>query len=96
MTIEITSVTIKNAEKIVEIEGNNLESIYMNENLSEDFEAVPVKFQFDLSNRGNWCYLYKFCKSQKKNKDAKNMEQMLNNCIGLITFMNAAFLQKEN
>ncbi len=94
MTIEITSVAVDQNNKTVEISGTDLDQIFMNDNLTEDFEARTVTFVFDLNNRGQWCYLYKFCKSQKKNQGAKNMQEMLDNCVGLITFMNGSFLKK--
>ncbi len=94
MTIEITSVTVDQNNKTVEIEGTDLDQIFMNDDLSETFEARTVKFLFDLTKRGDWRYLYKFCKSQYKNEGATSMQEMLDNCVGLITSLNGNFIKK--
>ncbi len=94
MTIEITSVTVDQENKTVEFEATSLDTIFMNDDLEETFEPETVTFLFNLGNRSDWCYLYKFLKSQKKNAGAKSMQEMLDNCVGLITYMNGNFIKK--
>lgn len=89
--VEITKVEIS-AEKVI-IEGNNLESVIYGEDLFEDFDCTPVTFEFDRKARNGAAlkYLYKVCRSQKKNKDAKSMGEMLKNLCGVITQLSENF-----
>lgn len=88
MIIEVTSVKISDTE--VEIEGNNLETILVNDNLFEDMEAETCTFVFPRAHEDGGMpamkYLYRVVTSQKKCKDEKSFGEMIEklasgNCI---------------
>lgn len=91
MTVEITSVEI-GAEKIT-IEAINLENIFMNENLYEDIDEKPVKFEFDrtANNGAQMKYLYRVCQGQKKCQSAKSLGEKLEKLCGVITQLSESF-----
>lgn len=95
MTVEITSVEI-GAEKIT-IEAVNLENFLMAEDLFEDVEANPVKFEFDRTARhgAEMKYLWKVCQGQKKCQTAKSMGEKLEKLCGVITQLSEAFKVSE-
>jgi hypothetical protein len=88
MIIETTGVKITETE--IEISGNNLETILVNDNLFEDMESEPVTFVFPRAHQEGGMpamkYLYRVVTSNKKCKEEKSFGEMIEklasgNCI---------------
>lgn len=95
MMVEITKIDITKDK--IKITATNLEDFLMVEDLLEDHELKQVDFDFDRKayNGAQMKYLYKICKANKKNKDAKSFGEMLDNLIGDIIYLADGFKSKE-
>ena len=95
MTIEITGIISNVEENSVVIVGNDLTKVFEAHNLREDFDCEEVEFSFNLNKSNEFKYLWRFVTSQRRAKEsgARNMEEMLNACIGTITNLNASFIK---
>lgn len=92
MTVEITSITI-GAEKVT-IEAINLDNIILAEDLFQDIEEAPVKFEFDRTarNGAEMKYLYRVCQGQRTCQQAKTMGAKLERLAGVITQLSESFI----
>ncbi len=79
MILEVTSVTID--DSAVQIEGNSLENILVNDDLFEDMEAEPVRFVFPRAREDGGIpamkYLYRVVTSTKKCQGEKSFGEMI-------------------
>ena len=91
MITEITKVEI-NKEQIV-LEGTDLESLFVSDDLYLDIPEEPVRFVFDRKP-GSIKYLYKVCQSQAKCKDAKSIGDKIENLVGCIISLSESFIEK--
>ena len=91
MMVEITEVVI--SEDKISITATNLDSLLMADDLFEDTEAEPVKFEFDrhAKNGAEMKYLYRVCQSQKKCQSVKSMGEKLEKLCGVITTLSETF-----
>ena len=89
MMIEITKVTCSN--EAIEIEGNDIEAMFLVDDIFEDYEAPTVRFAFDPKNQGHLKYLYKLAASQSKSKFQKSLGKKIEALAGAITQINTAF-----
>ena len=74
MIVEITKASI-DKEQVV-LEGTNLETVFVSEDLFEDIPEETVRFVFDRhEHRGSAIkYLYKVCQGQARCKNANRHE----------------------
>ena len=96
MTVEITGVEI-GKEKIT-IEAINIEEILTADNLFEDYEAQPIKFEFDRTarNYAEMKYLYKIVSNNRRCQNAKSMGEKLENLIGAIIQLSESFKVQQS
>lgn len=95
MIVEITSVEV-NKEQVV-IEGTNLETVFLAEDLFEDIPEETVRFVFDRQEHHGSAikYLYKVCQSQKKCQTAKSMGEKIEALVGQIISLSESFIDRE-
>ena len=91
MTVEITEVKI--TEDAIVITANDLEGIFLAENLYEEMEAKEVKFEFEREKEGHMKYLYKIVMGQRKTASAKSLGKKIEQLTGCITQISETFLQ---
>ena len=94
MIVEITKASI-DKEQVV-LEGTNLETVFLAEDLFEDIPEETVRFVFDRQEHHGSAikYLYKVCQSQKKCKDAKSMGEKIEALVGQIISLSESFIEK--
>ena len=88
MMIEITKVT---CGETVEIIGNDIEDIFMRDNLFEDYEAPEVRMVFDPKIRGHIMYLMKLTASIAKCRNKNSLSARFEALEGTIVRISPAF-----
>ena len=94
MIVEITKASIDKDQVV--LEGTNLETVFVSEDLFEDIPEETVRFVFDRhEHRGSAIkYLYKVCSSQRKCQDAKSMGDKIEALVGCIISLSESFVEK--
>ena len=94
MIVEITKASI-DKEQVV-LEGTNLETVFVSEDLFEDIPEETVRFVFDRHvHRGSAIkYLYKVCQGQARCKNAKSMGEKIEALVGCIISLSESFIEK--
>ena len=94
MIVEITKASIDKNQVV--LEGTNLETVFVSEDLFEDIPEETVRFVFDRHEHhgGAIKYLYKVCSSQNKCKNAKSMGEKIEALVGCIISLSESFIEK--
>ena len=94
MIVEITKASIDKHQVV--LEGTNLETVFVSEDLFEDIPEETVRFVFDRhEHRGSAIkYLYKVCQGQNKCKNAKSMGEKIEALVGCIISLSESFIEK--
>ena len=97
MTIEITSATIHN--KIVEIEANDVSEEHLQriERTRDDGFERELLFTFDLRNKEQNIYIFKFLRRQKRVQEKKPslLIDALQCTVGTVTSMSGKYLNYD-
>lgn len=84
MTVEITSIDIKEGIVIITALDVSEENLQMLERNREDME-IEINFIFNTHERIEYQYLYSWLHRQKVTKDCRTWGEALNAIIGTIT-----------
>ena len=94
MTIEITHASIEN--HLVRILANDVSEEHYQRILRtrDDFDERELEFIFDLDDKRQYRYLYRFLKGQKavQRSKPKYLREALNATIGTVTDLSGAFV----
>ena len=97
MTIEITHTSIEN--RVVHILANDVSEEHFQRicRTRDDFDEREREFIFDLNDRRQYRYLYRFLKSQKavQNAHPSYLHEALHATIGTVTDLSGAFINRE-
>ena len=91
--IQIKSVEIK--KHAVLIEGIDLDSIWMVDNLDEQTEAKTLKFKFDLESKGHSKYLFTVVSNNRKASAGKTTREKIMALNGQTLTLNDNFRVKQ-